>query len=512
MASGTTPRARGRSRDCWRTCRRRHLPPPSHAHSRRSRWSAAATTTSRPWSSTGPRSRRTADDHIHGGDLPERIPRGRYDRGRRRRDRDGDRQRRPHGRRTGAGRGDPDRRHVGIDGRSRADHQGGQGGDVRGDPLHPRRRRVRGDRRHRRRTSRVPDGPAAGGPGRRDPPGRHVARRVSPTDRPLAVAGEETRPAARAATDLLKAKGGTAIGSWLTLARRLFEHASGTICHAILLTDGQNQHESDDQFRTALEECEGRFQCDCRGIGTGWEVRELRQIASTLLGSVDMVADADDLVADFTAMMDAAMGKEATDVALRLWTPQGAEVAFVRQVAPAIEDLTSRARASGPLSADYPTGAWGDESRDYHVSINVPAHPVGGEMAAGRVSLVVDGEVVSQALIRAVWTDDRALSTRISREVAHYSGQTELMEAIQDGLAARKAGDDENATFRLGRAVQLAAQSGNTTKLELLEAIVDVEDAATGTIRLKRDVADGDEMMLDTRSTKTLRVMPAGDV
>jgi hypothetical protein len=130
-------------------------------------------------------------------------------------------------------------------------------------------------------------------------------------------------------------------------------------------------------------------------------------------------------------------------------------------------------------------------------------------MAAGRVSLVVDGEVVSQALIRAVWTDDRGLSTRISREVAHYTGQTELMEAIQDGLAARKAGDEANATFRLGRAVQLAAQSGNTTKLELLAALVDVEDAATGTVRLKRDVADQDEMMLDTRSTKTVRVMPA---
>jgi hypothetical protein len=144
------------------------------------------------------------------------------------------------------------------------------------------------------------------------------------------------------------------------------------------------------------------------------------------------------------------------------------------------------------------------------VVINVPAHPVGSEMAAGRVSLVVDGEVLSQALIRAVWTDDRGLSTRISREVAHYTGQTELMEAIQDGLAARKAGDEESATFRLGRAVQLAAESGNTTKLELLAAIVDVEDAATGTVRLKRDVADQDEMMLDTRSTKTVRVTPAG--
>jgi hypothetical protein len=240
-------------------------------------------------------------------------------------------------------------------------------------------------------------------------------------------------------------------------------------------------------------------------------VRELRQIASTLLGSVDMVADAGDLVADFTAMMDAAMGKEVNDVVLRLWTPQGAEVAFVKQVAPSIHDLTPRAAAPGPLIRDHPTGAWGDESRDYHVSITVPAHPAGREMAAGRVSLVVDGEVVSQALIRAVWTDDRALSTRISREVAHYTGQTALMLAIQDGLAARKAGDEANATFRLGRAVQLAAQSGNTTKLELLAAIVDVDDAATGVVRLKRDVADGDEMLLDTRSTKTVRVMPAGD-
>jgi hypothetical protein len=340
--------------------------------------------------------------------------------------------------------------------------------------------------------------------------GTDVARRVYPTDRRLAVASADTREAAREAIGRLGAEGGTAIGSWLTLAKALFESASGTIRHAILLTDGQNQHESEDEFRAALAACEGRFQCDCRGIGTDWEVRELRQVASTLLGSVDMIADADGLVADFTAMMDAAMGKEAADVALRLWTPKGAQVASVRQVAPAIEDLTSRAAVSGPLSADYPTGAWGDESRDYHVVINVPAHPVGSEMAAGRVSLVVDGEVLSQALIRAVWTDDRGLSTRISREVAHYTGQTELMEAIQDGLAARRAGDEENATFRLGRAVQLAAQSGNTMKLELLAAIVDVEDAATGTVRLKPRVADADEMMLDTRSTKTLRVTPAG--
>jgi hypothetical protein len=338
--------------------------------------------------------------------------------------------------------------------------------------------------------------------------GTETARQVYPPEGGLAVADGDSRAAAKAEIDRLRASGGTAIGRWLTLARHLFESEPGAIRHAILLTDGENQHESEQQLREALAACEGVFQCDCRGVGTDWRVSELREIASRLLGSVDMVADADGLVADFTRMIDAAMTKDTNDVALRLWAPKGAEVAFVRQVAPAIEDLTARGRPSGPLSADYPTGAWGDESRDYHVCIHVPPHGVGEEMAAGRVSLVVDGEVISQALIRAIWTDDHALSTRISREVAHYTGQTELMEAIQDGLSARKAGEDASATFKLGRAVQLAAESGNTTKLELLKAIVDVEDAATGTVRLKGDVADADEMMLDTRSTKTLRVKP----
>ncbi len=236
---------------------------------------------------------------------------------------------------------------------------------------------------------------------------------------------------------------------------------------------------------------------------------ELRKVAATLLGTVDIVAEPDGLVADFTAMIDAAMGKDFKDVALRLWAPQGASVAFVKQVAPTIADLTARATSAGPLTADYPTGAWGAESRDYHICIQVPPHADGEEMAAGRFSLMVDGEVSGQALIRAVWTDDERLSTRISREVAHYTGETELMEVIQSGLLARREGDEETATMKLGRAVALAAQSGNDGKLELLSGIVEVDDARSGTVRLKRQVLDADEMTLDTRSTKTMRIGPA---
>jgi hypothetical protein len=336
--------------------------------------------------------------------------------------------------------------------------------------------------------------------------GNHEAQPVFPRTRALAPASEETRHQAKAALANVMASGGTAIGAWLTLAHRLFESAPAGLRHAILLTDGQNQHESVEELEAVLARCEGRFQCDCRGVGTDWEVAELRRVASALLGSVDIIAQPDDMVADFRAMTEGAMAKGTANVALRLWTPQGASVGFVKQVAPAIEDLTARAVAVDALTADYPTGAWGDESRDYHVSVVVAAREAGDEVLAGRLSLVVDGQVVTQALIRAIWTEDAELSTRINPEVAHYTGQAELADVIQEGLEARRAGDEDTATYKLGRAVQLAAEGGNDGTLTLLGRVLEIDDPATGTVRLRHDVEAVDEMSLDTRSTKTVRV------
>ena len=165
---------------------------------------------------------------------------------------------------------------------------------------------------------------------------------------------------------------------------------------------------------------------------------------------------------------------------------------------------------SGPQAGDYPTGAWGPgESRDYHVGVEVTPAGVGQEMLAARVSLVAlspsGAEVLGQGLVRAIWTDDEALSTKINSRVAHYTGQAELAAAIQDGLEARKQGDEETATAKLGRAVALAHQSGNEDTAKLLAKVVDVIDVETGTVRLRKQVEDADEMALDTRSTKTVR-------
>ena len=335
--------------------------------------------------------------------------------------------------------------------------------------------------------------------------GVSTAQQLFPDPGQLAVATAQSRADALRAIDRLQASGGTAMGAWLLLAAQLFEQRPGDIKHAILLTDGDNG-ERYGYLEGILEQIAGRFICDCRGVGTNWKVAELRKIASAMLGSVDIVARPSDLTAAFEQMMTAAMGKVAADVQLKVWTPVNTTVRYVKQVEPTVSDLTGKRVEDGPRAGRYPLGAWGNESRDYHICVDVTPGAAGDEMLAARVSVLEGSEVQAQCLVRAVWTDDTALSTRINRQVAHYTGQAELADAIQAGLEARKAGDERTATVKLGRAAQLAHESGNTATTDLLATVVDIEDPVTGTVRLRRRVDAADEMALDTRSTKTVRV------
>lgn len=315
------------------------------------------------------------------------------------------------------------------------------------------------------------------------------------------------RAEAKRAVGRLVAGGGTAMGSWLRLAKRIFESMPrATQRHAILLTDGRNQSEQPEVLASSVRDAQGVFQCDCRGAGVDWDVAELRGVATALLGTVDLIPDSASMPRVFAELMQQAMSRGVADAQLRVWAPQGAQVLFVRQVAPQVEDLTGRRIDVNALTAGFPTGAWGDESRDYHVAVRLPAKPIGSEQLAARVQLVVRDQVVASSLVKALWSDNDALTTRINPEVAHYTGQAELAEAIQAGLAARSAGDEATARLKLGRAVQLAEATGNAEATTRLKKVVDVEDAVTGKVALKRNVDRLDEMALDTSSTKTTRV------
>jgi VWA domain-containing protein len=326
---------------------------------------------------------------------------------------------------------------------------------------------------------------------------------VSPMVRMEPGAREEAKRAIRH----LLAGGGTAMGTWLRLATQLFSSVPNvTQRHAILLTDGKNQSESAHSLQDAVRAAQGVFQCDCRGVGADWDVRELRGVATALLGTVDLVPAPAQLASTFEEIMRNAMSRGVAQAALRVWVPQGAQVLFVRQVAPQVEDLTGRRQDVNPLTGAYPTGAWGDESRDYHVAVRLAAKPVGAEQLAARVQITVGEQVLAQGLIKALWSDDDGLTTRINPAVAHYTGQAELAQVIQEGLAAKAEGDTATATTKLGRAVQLAEATGNEEATTRLRKVVEIEDPATGTVRLRRNVDKLDEMALDTSSTKTTRV------
>ncbi|MDO9173865.1 MAG: VWA domain-containing protein, partial [Actinomycetota bacterium] len=336
--------------------------------------------------------------------------------------------------------------------------------------------------------------------------GHSVAQMVYPPHPGMAKMTSVTRADAQQAVERLRSGGATAIGAWIQAATELFAQVSAAQRHAILLTDGKIEGEPESALPLALEAARGRFQCDCRGIGQDWVVDELREIATALMGTVDIVAKPEDLEADFEAMMRESMNRGVADARLRIWTPQGSEVLFVRQVAPTVEDLTARGVQTAPLVREFPTGAWSDESRDYHVAVRVPVAGVGNERLAARVELVVNDEVRAKSLVKAVWTTDTQLTTRIDPAVAHYTGQVKLADTIQKGLAAKAAGDDRTATVLLGEAAKIAHDSGNENTTRLLEKVVDVVDADTGTVRLKQHVEKTDEMALDTRSTKTTRI------
>jgi DNA-binding SARP family transcriptional activator len=334
--------------------------------------------------------------------------------------------------------------------------------------------------------------------------GNQTARPVWPLGG-MTVATNDSRAAASKEIAKLEASGGTSIGAWIVAATQLLADEAG-VRQAILLTDGKDDNETPNDLAAAVAGASNVFQCDCRGVGTDWVVSELRGIAEALLGTVDIIADPADLTADFESIMTGAMRKRAPHVMMRVWTPAGAQIMSLKQVAPHILDLSNAGISSGPTSTDYPTASWGEEARDYHLAIRVKPGTIDDEILAARVTIVLDGQPAGQTLVRAIWTDDTALSTRINHRVALATGEEELAVLIDEAIQALNAGDAQAATVRFGRAIQLADTAGDWEIREMLAKVVDVEDASTGLVRLRRDIREPVPMTLDARSRKTTQV------
>jgi len=342
------------------------------------------------------------------------------------------------------------------------------------------------------------------------------ARVVVPPTR----AAEDAKRRALTAVHELVANDGTAMSTGLAAARSLFARSPEAIGQCIFLTDGKNESESATEVELELRRCAGLFTCDCWGVGTSWQVGEVQEIARGLLGKASLIPEPEGIEAAFREAVAKAQAKSMKSVRFRVWTPASAEVISFKQVSPTIEEFTPRARQVNPQVREYDTGSWGPgEARDYQVALHVKPGAVGDQMLAARPSLVFTGPDGTEVEVRAPgarvlasWTADETLSSRLDSTVAHYNGQDELAAAIQQGLEAREQGNEAAATTLLGRAVQLAHESGNADMTTRLAKVVDVVDPSAGTVLLKKSVSKAATMDLELESTTTRRARrPGGD-
>ncbi len=326
---------------------------------------------------------------------------------------------------------------------------------------------------------------------------------------PLGAATVEAKARADRVVQNLGHYGGTVMSRALAASRGEFAKAQAAIRYVMFLTDGENEGERAEALQAEIERCKGVFQCDCRGIGIHWNPSELRRISNALLGTADAVPDPNNLEAAFREALASALAKGTGDVRLDLWQPASVKLVALRQMQPDNIDLTALGRKASERITSFPLGAWTTESRDYHAVFSLEPGELGEEMLVARPSAVsgpAEAPVkASGPPVTATWSGDAELTTRISPEVAHYTGQADLADSIREGLDAKKRGDEVEATRLLGRAAQLADASGNAEVTRRLAKVVDVVDATEGTVRLRRDAGRGAELELEMGGTRTVR-------
>lgn len=336
--------------------------------------------------------------------------------------------------------------------------------------------------------------------------GDMVAEMVYPVRRKLATLDPSTRRAAHKAVVAAVLGGGTRMGQWLTLARELLVPHTTSVRHALLLTDGQNAHESASELTSVLAACSSRFVCDPRGVGDDWEPAELRRIAAELRGTARAVARPDELTDDFRATIGAVLGKVVPDLRLRISTSGSDRLAYCRQTYPSIAEIAGpRARHhDGPFEISL--GAWGDEAREYHLCFTVTPdkRPFEEDLRLARLDVVADGPLATDpAVVLVHWTEDEALSGMGDASVTYATNQQKLASEMNKGYFAYLRGNRAEAENHFGLAVMLATAMGETVKLRGLSMVVRIVDAARGEVELKDNVSITDLKILDLGSVMT---------
>ncbi|WP_240926156.1 VWA domain-containing protein [Streptomyces sp. JB150] len=350
------------------------------------------------------------------------------------------------------------------------------------------------------------------------------AAMVYPDTPGMARADARRRAEAERAVLRLVAGGGTCIGAWLDLSRRLLAEQDAPIGHVLLLTDGKNQHDEQMPLARVLETCAGRFVCDAWGIGDGWDAHELLRITSRLHGSASSVHDEADLPAEYEKLMARLLTKTVPELTVSVTPMGGSAVRYLKQVFPTEVELVAEPAEEGTDGRDgrdgtngtdgtggtggirFVTRAWGDETRRYQLCLSADptGHPRGVDLQLAVVSVgVPGGEVLLPPPQPCVvhWTDNPALSRHTDAQVEHFEQHQRLGEAVAAAADAHRRGERDLAEHQLGRAAQLAQAMGADEQLARLARLVEIVDAGAAQVRLRPEVTAIDFQHLITASS-----------
>ncbi|MDJ0460668.1 vWA domain-containing protein [Streptomyces sp. H27-C3] len=344
--------------------------------------------------------------------------------------------------------------------------------------------------------------------------GRHTAELLYPPESAgpatLARADATTRQEARDAVGRLVPGGGTAIGSWLALTRELFGNGPGAaVRHALMLSDGRNEHERHQTLEAELVACAGLFTCDTRGIGEDWDPDELQMVSESLDGKADAVRDLDALPGEFLAVTAESAARRVTGLRLRITHRAGSAPLTVQQVHPTRRDLLAGGAAAGERCLEFRTPPWRNETREYLVCVaasRTPDEPVDRALWLADVKVVRDrdsGEGLQLPPARPLlvrWTRRHDLYSQYDPKVLHYAHHDALVRGLEEGRAAHRAGDPARARRAWGEAVRRAHAMGNQPMLQRLADVVRIIDAEHGEVEIRPDIRP-----LDINSAMVLR-------
>ncbi|MCX4835493.1 VWA domain-containing protein [Streptomyces sp. NBC_01016] len=333
-----------------------------------------------------------------------------------------------------------------------------------------------------------------------------------PPGRPLAPVDQHVRQHAKHQVAAQVAQGGTRIGRWLTLARDLFDTSTGsdTVCHAVLYTDGKNEHETPEQLANAVRGCADRFTCDARGLGEHWHRTAIRTVTEGLHGSAAAVLDIPDLTEDFVRLMQDAQQLVIPRMYLALSLTDRFDLGFVRQTRPVQVDLTDKRQERG-AEIHIPLGAWAAGAHQYHVSVHFEPEslPLNHRVQAATITLRT--EPAAGQADRPTCTDERVLVVKrrsnkafaipVSANLTRVEAERELRFAMQDCADAHERGDSALADAKLRQALALAEQLGDTRRLRLLHAMA--QDGPDGKPVVRTGVSNGQIQQIGLDATHT---------